>query len=170
MAIERLAPDDAAGRAAMVRRETVRLVGIAKSGHYSSVFSCAEMLGVLYSAALVAADRLAAEDGIETTVLDAHTVRPFDAETFCAAAERTGLVLVAEEHNVYGGVATACADALVDAGVGARLSRLGMPADEYSLIGPPTHLYRHYRLDADGVTARARELLAGPAEQRGEER
>jgi transketolase len=52
MAIERLAPDDAAGRAAMVRRETVRLVGIAKSGHYSSVFSCAEILGVLYSGVL----------------------------------------------------------------------------------------------------------------------
>jgi transketolase len=52
MAIEQLAPDDAAGRAAMVRRETVRLVGIAKSGHYSSVFSCAEILGVLYSGVL----------------------------------------------------------------------------------------------------------------------
>lgn len=52
MAIERLAADDAAGRAALVRRETVRLVGIAKSGHYSSVFSCAEILGVLYSGVL----------------------------------------------------------------------------------------------------------------------
>jgi transketolase len=52
MAIERLAAGDAAGRAAMVRRETVRLVGIAKSGHYSSVFSCAEILGVLYSGVL----------------------------------------------------------------------------------------------------------------------
>jgi transketolase len=36
-------------RAAMVRRETIRLVGIAKSGHYSSVFSCAEILAALYS-------------------------------------------------------------------------------------------------------------------------
>jgi transketolase len=52
MAIERLAPDDARGRAALVRRETVRLVGIAKSGHYTSVFSCAEILGVLYSGVL----------------------------------------------------------------------------------------------------------------------
>jgi transketolase len=32
----------------LVRRETVRLVGIAKSGHYTSVFSCAEILGALY--------------------------------------------------------------------------------------------------------------------------
>ncbi len=52
MAIEPLAPDDAKGRAALVRRETIRLVGIAKSGHYSSVFSCAEILGVLYSGVL----------------------------------------------------------------------------------------------------------------------
>jgi transketolase len=36
-------------RAALVRRETVRLVGIAGSGHYSSVFSCAELMGALYS-------------------------------------------------------------------------------------------------------------------------
>jgi transketolase len=52
MAIERPAPDDATGRAALVRRETIRLVGIAGSGHYTSVFSSAEILGVLYSGVL----------------------------------------------------------------------------------------------------------------------
>ncbi|MBS1878003.1 MAG: transketolase [Actinobacteria bacterium] len=36
-------------RAALVRRETVRLIGIAKSGHYTSVFSCAEIFAALYS-------------------------------------------------------------------------------------------------------------------------
>ena len=35
-------------RADWIRLETIRLVEIAKSGHYSSVFSCAEMLAVLY--------------------------------------------------------------------------------------------------------------------------
>lgn len=34
--------------ARLVRAETVRLVGIAKSGHYTSVFSCAEILAALY--------------------------------------------------------------------------------------------------------------------------
>jgi transketolase len=126
--------------------------------------------GITVSAALDAAERLSLEDGTEATVLDAHTVRPFDAETFCRAAERTGRVLVAEEHNIYGGVATACADALVDAGVRARLSRLGIPPDEYSLIGPPTHLYKHYRLDADGVTDAARELLRESTDQGGPDR
>jgi transketolase len=41
--------DEVRERAALVRRETVRLVGIAGSGHYSSVFSCAEILAALYS-------------------------------------------------------------------------------------------------------------------------
>jgi transketolase len=102
-----------------------------------------------------------AGDGIEVTVFDAHTVRPFDVGGLCEAAGRVGRVLVAEEHNVIGGVASACADALVDAGIGGiKFSRLGMPPDEYALIGPPTHLYRHYRLDTDGIVSAARELLS----------
>lgn len=35
-------------RAKFVRLETVRLVDIAKSGHYTSVFSCAELFSILY--------------------------------------------------------------------------------------------------------------------------
>jgi transketolase len=37
-----------AERANFVRRETVRLISIAKTGHYSSTFSCAEILATLY--------------------------------------------------------------------------------------------------------------------------
>jgi transketolase len=115
--------------------------------------------GITVKAALTAAEALAA-DGVQATVLDAHTVRPFDAETLVAVAERTKRVLVAEEHNVVGGVASACAEAIADAALGGvKLRRLGMPADEYALIGPPFHLYRHYGLDADGIAAQARELM-----------
>jgi transketolase len=88
-------------------------------------------------------------------------VRPFDDATIAEHAGRSGLLLVAEEHNVVGGVASACAEALVEHGLAdVKLARIGMPADEYSLIGPPTHLYRHYGMDADGIEAKARELLA----------
>lgn len=37
-----------AERSKFIRLETVRLVDIAKSGHYTSVFSCAELFSVLY--------------------------------------------------------------------------------------------------------------------------
>ena len=35
--------------ARFIRTETIRLIGIAKSGHFTSVFSCAEILAALYS-------------------------------------------------------------------------------------------------------------------------
>lgn len=115
--------------------------------------------GIGVPAAMTAAAALA-ERGIGATVLDAHTVRPFDAETLCEHASRTGRLLVVEEHNVYGGLASACADALVDAGqAGVAFARVGMPPDEYALIGPPTHLYRHYGLDAAGVERSALALV-----------
>ncbi len=116
--------------------------------------------GITVAPALEAARRLAAEDGIEATVVDVHTVRPFDADGLCRVAAATPRLLVAEEHNVIGGVASACADALIDGGVpDVELRRLGMPADEYALIGPPTGLYRHYGMDADGILAAARTLV-----------
>jgi transketolase len=116
--------------------------------------------GITVSGALDAATALGAE-GIAVTVIDAHTVRPFDDATIAAHAGRSGKLLVAEEHNVVGGVASACAEALVEHGLaGVKMERIGMPADEYSLIGPPTHLYRHYGMDAAGIEKKARELLA----------
>lgn len=41
-------PDEIRDRADWIRLETIRLVEVAKSGHYSSVFSCAEILATLY--------------------------------------------------------------------------------------------------------------------------
>jgi transketolase len=115
--------------------------------------------GVTVSAALEAARGLS-DDGIEASVIDAHTVRPFDGATIAEYAGRSKRLLVAEEHNVVGGVATACAEALVEHGLAdVRVARIGMPADEYSLIGPPTHLYRHYGMDGAGIEKKARELL-----------
>jgi len=48
-----LAPDAAQlarlrQKAQFIRLETIRLIGIAKTGHYSSVFSCAEIFAALY--------------------------------------------------------------------------------------------------------------------------
>ena len=48
---------------------------------------------------------------------------------------------------------------IAEEALGARLVRIGMP-DQYSLLGPPTHLYKHYGLDADGVAASVRKALA----------
>lgn len=43
-------------RAAFIRRETVRLIEVAKTGHYTSVYSCAEILAALYSGVMRLSD------------------------------------------------------------------------------------------------------------------
>jgi transketolase len=97
-------------------------------------------------------------DGYSVGVLDMHTVKPLDEDAVLAAARRSRLLMTVEEHNVLGGLGGAVAEVISENAVPVRLHRHGI-RDQYSLIGPPTHLYAHYRLNAAGVEAEARELL-----------
>ena len=49
---ERIELDIIADTALFIREETIRLTSIAKTGHYASTFSCAEILAVLYDSIL----------------------------------------------------------------------------------------------------------------------
>ena len=107
---------------------------------------------------LSAAEKLAAR-GIQSRVLDMHTISPLDKAEVRAAAAETNAILTIEEHNITGGLGSAVAEVLVDCD---RLpfARHGVP-DEFAPIGPPAALYAHYRLDSDGIASRALELLPG---------
>src|SRR5262249_41247286 len=84
---------------------------------------------------LDAADRLAA-DGLQARVVAMHTIAPLDHEEILAAARETGAILSVEEHNVTGGLGSAVAEVLAEAGAGVRFRRHGAP-DEHVVIGPP---------------------------------
>jgi len=114
--------------------------------------------GTLVHPALEAADRLRAS-GLSVGVVDMPTIKPLDAELVREVAGRTSVIVTAEEHNVLGGLGSAVAEVLAENPGGARLVRHGI-RDEFSLIAPPTHLYAHYRLDADGIVAVVGEALA----------
>jgi acetoin:2,6-dichlorophenolindophenol oxidoreductase subunit beta len=60
-------------------------------------------LSALVHDALSAADRLAAEHGIEAEVIDPRTLVPLDLETIVASVERTGRLVVAHEAVEHGG-------------------------------------------------------------------
>lgn len=113
--------------------------------------------GAMVRATLDAAETLAAE-GVRARVLDMHTVKPLDLDAVTAAAAETGAIVTVEEANVNGGLGGAVAEVLADL---PRLPfrRHGVP-DEFAPVGPPAALYAHYRLDAAGIAAVARETLA----------
>src|SRR5438132_9793836 len=64
--------------------------------------------GLMVSAALEAADRLAGQ-GVQARVLDMHTVKPCDDAAVLAAARETGRIVVAEEHLLHGGLGSVVA-------------------------------------------------------------
>jgi transketolase len=102
----------------------------------------------------------ALRDGrLSVGLIDMHTIKPIDHEAILAAARRSRLLITVEDHNIIGGLGGAVAEVLAEAGVPVRLVRHGI-RDEYSLVAPPTHLYRHYRMDAAGIEAVVREALA----------
>lgn len=113
--------------------------------------------GIMVGFAIGAADKLA-EEGISATVLDVHTLKPFDAESVVARAAAHRAVVTVEEHNVVGGLGSMVAEAMASAGEPVPVFAHGL-RDEFSLVGPPMHLYRWYGLDADGVATVARRAL-----------
>jgi transketolase len=114
--------------------------------------------GIGVALAVGASDRLAAE-GVGVRVLDAVFLKPLDTAAVEDAARQTGHILTVEEHNIVGGLGTAVAEAVALCGAAARIDKLGLN-DEYALVAPPSHLYRHYGFTVDGVVARLHALLA----------
>ena len=98
-----------------------------------------------------------AKEGIALTVVDMYSVRPIDRDAVREAAKR-GPVISAEEANVTGSFGAAVSEVIAEEGLGVKLTKVGMP-DDYAVLGPPTHLYRHYGLDGEGVAAAVRKAL-----------
>lgn len=115
--------------------------------------------GPLVAQAVAAADRLAA-DGVSARVIDMHTISPIDVDAIVAAARETGRIITVEDHFRTGGLGSAVAEVVADAGIGAQVIRLGVP-DEFAIVGPPAELYHHYGFDADGIVSAARSMRGG---------
>jgi transketolase len=116
--------------------------------------------GLMVGEAVAAAERLAAGHGLEATVLDVHTLKPFDDAAVAAHAGRHPVTVAVEEHNVAGGLGTMTVEAVAEAGVSVPVIKHGLQ-DEFALIGPPTHLYSLYGLDPEGIATVARRAAAG---------
>lgn len=113
--------------------------------------------GLGVKAAIDAAEELAAQ-GLSIRVLDAVYLKPIDEQAISDAARETGAILTVEEHNPHGGLGSAVADVLACSDTATRFAKLALP-DDYALVAPPTHLYRHYGLTGSGVAQALTALL-----------
>ena len=111
--------------------------------------------GHLVWEALQAAEALEAE-GISAEVLNVATIKPLDKETIIESVKKTGKVIVAEEHNMSGGLGELVAGVLA-AECPARMKFLN-GGDRFGGSGTPAQLLELYGLDAANIAKAAREF------------
>ncbi|GAC1419478.1 MAG: transketolase family protein [Actinomycetota bacterium] len=112
--------------------------------------------GALVQESLKAAELLAAQ-GVQARVINVASLKPMDTETIVAAGLQCGRVLTAEDHAYEGGLGGAVAEALVEAGTGARMKRVAVHG--FGESGSQAELYDKYGLSAPHLVAAAQELL-----------
>jgi len=121
-------------------------------------------MGITVLQAAEAADFLATNDGLSVRVINMHTIKPIDKEAILKAVTETRRILTVEEHNVLGGLGTAVADVIAESGKGCAFTKVGLN-DEFAEIGYPEDLYSYYKMDADGIIEKVREIMGKDFEE-----
>lgn len=112
--------------------------------------------GIMVSAALEAAERLAAT-GIDAGVIDMHTIKPLDEDILMEAA-KTGPVVTAEEHSVIGGLGGAVAEVLSRL-CPVKIAMVGQQ-DTFGESGKPQELLEKYHMTSSDIEKAAMGLMS----------
>ncbi len=113
-------------------------------------------LGSPLGAALAAAERLASEN-ISAAVVNLRFIKPLDRELILEEAARCGRLLTVEENSIVGGLFSAVGETL--AAAPCLLRGLAMP-DAPTPQAAQSSQRAALGLDADGIYAAAREMIA----------
>jgi transketolase len=114
--------------------------------------------GMMIPAALAAA-RTLEDNGITVTVINAPVIKPLDRATIVTAVRQSRFVVTAENHTVIGGLGSAVAEALAEAGVATSLHRIGIK-DVFAESGSREFLFSRYGLGTQDIVDAAWRGLA----------
>ncbi|WP_346900221.1 transketolase C-terminal domain-containing protein [uncultured Roseibium sp.] len=106
--------------------------------------------GMMLSAAIAAAEALDAA-GVSTRIVNVPVIKPLDGETVLDVARRSKLVVTAENHSIIGGLGSAVAEVMAEAGIGCPLRRIGLRDTfaEGARTAPP--LFKKYGLGTQDI-------------------
>ena len=126
---------------------------IIRDGGDVAILSC----GVMVAEAMEAAEHLAKE-GVQATVVDVHTLKPFDHECMTKLAKKCGAIVSAEDHSIIGGLGGAIAESLAS-NHPSPLERVGVE-DEFGMSGQPAELMEHYGLTVTNIVDAAKRAIS----------
>ncbi|GAA4332042.1 transketolase C-terminal domain-containing protein [Pigmentiphaga soli] len=124
---------------------------------------CVIASGMMVPAAISAVKTLA-QGGLRLSLVNCPVVKPLDAATVLGAIGSKGFAMTVENHSVIGGLGTAVAEAMAEAGAGVPLLRLGLQ-DTFAESGSREFLFEKYRLGVQTLADAAwrKAGRAGPA-------
>ncbi len=113
--------------------------------------------GLLVAEAIAAAEQLKNE-GIHARVINMATIKPIDREIILRAAEETGAIVTAEEHNIIGGLGSAVAEVVCES-YPVPVVRVGVN-DTFGKSGPAVELLKIFGLSADNIVAKVHQAVS----------
>lgn len=136
----------------MVKPFEIGKANVLREGKDVAIFAT----GLMVNESLMAAEMLAKE-GIDTAVINIHTIKPIDAACVTEWAEKCGKVITVEEHSVIGGLGEAVC-AVLSEKLPTPVRRVGVQ-DKFGCSGPAWDLLKLYGLDAATICKTAHEML-----------
>lgn len=113
--------------------------------------------GIMVNEALKAREKLVKE-GISVRVINIHTIKPIDRAIIIKAAQETGAIVTAEEHNIMGGLGSAVAEVLSEE-CPVHMRRVGVQ-DKFGRSGKPDELLKAYGLTDEDIIKAVKEVAA----------
>ena len=123
-----------------------------RKGKDVTIIAC----GIMVYESLLAAEQLASKK-ISACVLDMHTIKPLDEDAVLDAADRTGAIVTAEEHQVIGGLGAAVSEVLTS-GLPVPLERVGVK-NTFGESGTADALLGKYGLRAKDIVEAVLRVL-----------
>jgi transketolase len=127
---------------------------IFREGKDVAIVAC----GILVYNALIAADELSREDGIEARVVNNHTVKPMDTNAIVDAGKSCGAVVTVEEHQKHGGMGSRVAEILAQHHP-VPIEFIGVE-DRFGQSGDPVELIEYYGMGTASIKEAARRAYA----------
>lgn len=96
------------------------------------------------------------EEGIETRLLDMHTIKPLDVEAVLGCIEDIGRIITVEDHNILNGLGSAVSEVAAERGKGI-VRRIGVQ-DQFGQSAPYQDLLAINGITVENIRKTAKEL------------
>ena len=95
---------------------------------------------------------------ISCSIINMHTIKPFDNDLFLDCLSKVKAVITVEEHSENGGLGEKCASIISQSNINIAFKIVGFP-DEYMTNGSQSDVLDHYNMSPEKLTKIAEDIL-----------